>query len=116
MSGQFRLLEDARHHFLDAALHFEVVCERPGDRNLAGAAGGDALVDQAASVDQEARADALGQAVLNVLRHNDVEVIVPPQRSAARREHWQSADPTAQVHLAGLVRIRWPEGGLQRRD
>src|SRR5579885_1541827 len=58
------LLKDRGDDFFDAALHFGVVGERPDDAHLAGAAGGDALGDQLAGVDQQPGADPFAEAVL----------------------------------------------------
>ena len=57
-------LENRRDDFGDASLHFGIVRDRPGDRNVAGGLGIDAFFDQLAGVNQETRADSFLEAVL----------------------------------------------------
>ena len=54
---------------MDAALHVPVVGQRPDHRHLAGPPRRDAAGDELAGVDEQPRADALGQAVLLQVAH-----------------------------------------------
>src|SRR3990172_11844856 len=63
------LLEDGADDFLDAALNVGVIGQGPHDADLTGAAGGDALLDELAGVDEEAGADALAETVLAQVAH-----------------------------------------------
>src|SRR4051794_14683953 len=86
--------EDRRDYFLDAALHLDIVGQRPHDTHLAGATSWYPLGDQLAGVDQQAGAHALTQPVLAQVPHLFTQL----RQLGGRRE----IDPCLVLDDAGL--------------